>query len=224
MENVFERNCSKYGKILVYKNKTHERKCPKCNKILKYKFYSKMVAADKKNSLCRSCANRNIIRKPHTSETKEKMSEAQKGEKNHMFGKQLSQNSRNKISEAAICWRLKNPNFHRGANNPNWKGGITNLNVKIRTCSVYDDWRFACYKRDKNICQLCGCKKNLHCHHIIYFSDLIEQFNIKTLEQAILCENLWDTNNGITLCKNCHIKIHKNDLCVEILEESIKVD
>lgn len=31
----------------------------------------------------------------------------------------------------------------------------------------------------------------------------------KTLEDAENCEELWNINNGRTLCKSCHIKRHK---------------
>ena len=30
--------------------------------------------------------------------------------------------------------------------------------------------------------------------------------NIKTLEEAIRCPELWDINNGRTLCNTCHNK------------------
>ncbi len=41
-----------------------------------------------------------MLGKKHTDETKRKMSEAQRGEKNHMFGKKLSEEHRQKIKEA----------------------------------------------------------------------------------------------------------------------------
>jgi len=32
-----------------------------------------------------------------------------------------------------------------------------------------------------------------------------------TIDQALLCAELWDVWNGITLCKECHDKIHNEE-------------
>ena len=34
----------------------------------------------------------------------------------------------------------------------------------------------------------------------------MEEYQIKTFEQALNCAELWDINNGRTLCKECHKK------------------
>lgn len=52
-------------------------------------------------------------------------------------------------------------------------------------------------------------KKNLNAHHIDSFNKIIKKYNIKTIEQSIKCKKLWDVNNGISLCYECHKKIHK---------------
>lgn len=39
--------------------------------------------------------------------------------------------------------------------------------------------------------------------------NIIIDNEIQTLNNAKLCKELWDINNGITLCKLCHIKAHK---------------
>lgn len=33
---------------------------------------------------------------------------------------------------------------------------------------------------------------------------MLEENNIKTMEQALKCKELWDVNNGIVLCNKCH--------------------
>lgn len=50
---------------------------------------------------------------------------------------------------------------------------------------------------------------NLNAHHWKEFAKIIEENNITTLEEAIDCEELWNINNGITLCKECHKELHK---------------
>ena len=93
-----------------------------------------------------------------------------------------------------------------------WNKFITPLNEKIRKTIEYREWRENIYKRDKYICQICQyCKGkilNVH-HHKIKFSDIIIKNNITTLGKAKKCKELWDINNGITICKKCHEKIHK---------------
>ena len=65
------------------------------------------------------------------------------------------------------------------------------------------------YERDNFTCQ--ECKKRggyLNAHHIKQFSQILEDNNITTVEEAINCEELWNIDNGITLCKKCHKKKH----------------
>ena len=48
-------------------------------------------------------------------------------------------------------------------------------------------------------------------HHIKTRSSIVKKFNIKTIKQALKCSELWDINNGITLCKKCHSKTFKKE-------------
>lgn len=98
---------------------------------------------------------------------------------------------------------------YSGENNNNWKGGITPLSNVIRHCSKYLNWRTSVFQRDDFTCQHCNqVGRKLRAHHIKRFSVILEEFNITTLEEAQTCVELWDTNNGITLCKKCHKKEH----------------
>jgi len=59
------------------------------------------------------------------------------------------------------------------------------------------EWKLKAYqikKRDNFTCQICGKKRDLHVHHIIYLINL----------------KLWQypANYLITLCDNCHISEH----------------
>lgn len=92
----------------------------------------------------------------------------------------------------------------------NWKGGITELSHHIRTTIKYYDWRNAVFNRDNYVCQMCGYDKGgcLEAHHIIPLSTIIHSNNLVTIDDAMQCDNLWNVDNGITLCKHCHNKIH----------------
>ncbi len=132
-------------------------------------------------------AERNRQRKgeKRSDETREKMSESKMGENHPMFGK-------------------------RGAETYNWKNGISVLYDRIRACFLYRQWRSDVYTRDNFICQKCNKRGlRLHVHHITFFSDIIKLNNITTLEQAEDCSELWNINNGLTLCIKCHKAEHK---------------
>jgi len=95
----------------------------------------------------------------------------------------------------------------QGENNGMWKGGISELTERIRHCFEYRQWRSDVFTRDYFTCQNCGIKgTRLEAHHIKEFYRIIEEYNIKTLEEALNCEELWNINNGHTLCKKCHNK------------------
>jgi len=98
-----------------------------------------------------------------------------------------------------------------GENNHNWRGGTTKLEGYIRTLPQYQKWRSGVYKRDRYTCQMCFSqgKSNLHAHHIIYFSSILKNNHVTTLDDAKFCKDLWDIGNGITLCDDCHRYTHK---------------
>ena len=100
----------------------------------------------------------------------------------------------------------------KGENNPNYKGGITPILRSVRTYNKYKEWREKIYLRDNYTCQICGkIGGRLQAHHIISFSKIIQYYEIIDYQEAIECKILWDINNGITLCKKCHDKIHSKE-------------
>jgi hypothetical protein len=92
----------------------------------------------------------------------------------------------------------------KGVNNPAWKGGISPLEAKIRRSFEYRQWRSDVFTRDNFACQECCNNRDLEAHHIKSFALIIHENNIKTIEQAKVCEELWNINNGVTFCVNCH--------------------
>jgi len=84
-------------------------------------------------------------------------------------------------------------------NNPNWKGGIMSENHIVRSLKKYKDWRLKVFQRDKFTCQLCRkVGGGLEVHHIVSVKEILKRGNKKML---------WDIDNGITLCINCHKEI-----------------
>lgn len=122
------------------------------------------------------------------------------GDRHYMYGKHHTEEHKRKVSEA-----------ERGEKHNNWKGGITPLHQTIRRCFEYRQWRDDVYTRDNFACQECGdaIGGNLRAHHKIEFADILERHEILTLKEALNCEELWNINNGVTLCEDCHIELHK---------------
>ena len=131
------------------------------------------------------------------------------------LGKPLSEETKEKLRvKAKEKWQ--NPEYRAhmvkahigkmcGKDSPSWKGGITPVNIQIRHCFKYRQWRSDVFTRDNFTCQNCLSKGvYLHAHHIKAFSLIIKENNIKSLEQALNCEELWNINNGMTLCRECH--------------------
>jgi 5-methylcytosine-specific restriction endonuclease McrA len=163
---------------------------------------------------CQSCfqiGERNpFYGKHHTKETIEKLS----GENNH--------NWKDGITHQTYCKDCGKPIYYsstycnhcsqRGKRSSRWKGDIIPLYQRIRTCFEYRQWRSDVFTRDNFTCQECGdaIGGNLNAHHKIEFADIIERHEITNLEEALKCEELWNTNNGITLCEDCHKLIHNN--------------
>jgi len=136
------------------------------------------------------------IRKPsysmkgrkHTKETKLKMSltRLKMAEEGLLMSKKTREKLRN-INIGKMC----------GENHPMWKGGVTTLEVKIRKSTEYRLWRESVFARDNWTCQECGKRGSttLNAHHIKHFAEYPE------LRTAI--------DNGITLCRKCHMKRHR---------------
>ena len=77
-----------------------------------------------------------------------------------------------------------------------------------RKCFEYRQWISDVFHRDSFTCQCCGDNTggNLEAHHKKAFIAILKQYNIQTLQQALNCAELWNINNGQTLCNPCHRK------------------
>ena len=143
---------------------------------------------------------------------------AKRGKKNPMWGKRCSEKQKEAVRKAnekrkiegkyghSVESRMKMSLANKGKHyslNTEFKSKSKNRispdeRQKIRQSLEYRLWQVAVYKRDDYTCRICGRKcsaKQIVAHHILSFNDFPE------LRFAI--------NNGMTLCRSCHIKIHK---------------
>lgn len=136
--------------------------------------------------------------KHFSEETKKIMSNSHKGKKrliklfgkeNPFYGKHHSEETKIKISLTKSGDKeftgFKTPIYRIVQVNPKWK-----------------EWRRKVFERDNWTCQDCGGKGYLHPHHIVPVKDCLKM----DFEELI-----FDVENGLTLCKDCHLGkgIHK---------------
>lgn len=122
--------------------------------------------------------------------TKEKIKNANLGYNNHNWGKPMSVEQRQKISEAHKK-RVKEGTHHL------WKGGISGVNDRIRQSIEYKLWRESVFKRDNYTCIWCGIRSKKGLGRIFIEADHIKPFSqFPELRFAI--------DNGRTLCAPCH--------------------
>ena len=67
--------------------------------------------------------------------------------------------------------------------------------VRLDRGWAFARWRKEVYKRDGYVCQVCGAKGEIKAHHILSWKDYPEL--------------RFELENGITLCYDCHKKLHK---------------
>jgi len=131
------------------------------------------------------------------------MARFEKGHKGYWLGKKRSEEDREKMrkkhrSHTRVTMSLRHKysisRSLKGAKNPNWKGGISELNKLIRKSLKYREWRKSVFERDDYTCQVCydNSGGNLEADHIKSF--------------ARFPELRFDLKNGRTLCEECHRK------------------
>lgn len=106
---------------------------------------------------------------------------------------------------------------YKGEKHWNWKGGLTPIIEQIRKSVRYEKWRNQIYKRDNWTCQDCGKNKcPVEAHHKKELTKILRENNIKTFEEAMNCDIIWDLGNGVTLCVDCHKKTRKRSIIQKI--------
>ena len=176
-----------------------------------------------KKKISETCKKRGVGkwmlgRKP-TEETRIKLKQ---NNARYWLGKKRGKQSKETIEKRMVKIRgKKNPSAKKrflennplkgkfGKENPNWKEIKKRpFHKAIREIYKYRQWRLGVFTRDNFTCTLCKKRgSNLEAHHKNTFLKILKENKIETIEQAIKCEELWDIDNGITLCIPCHRKI-----------------
>ena len=156
-----------------------------------------------------------MVSKQLTQEHKDNIAKAMCGKKNclgNKLSKEHKASIRNTLTGRKIPLetREKMSESHKGEKSHYWKDGRTPLTKNIRDSLKYIQWRSKVFNRDSFTCVVCHkVGGRLNAHHIKLFSTILDEYKIKTFKDAQNCKELWNINNGVTLCLKCHKQIHK---------------
>jgi len=230
--------------------KTRDRvlcKCDNCEKeftrLLKNIYQSRKERNSSKD-YCKKCSCiLSINKKPQCSkqywssiEIKQKHSESIKNskkyrdsikirnnslEKNGMFGKKHSIESRKKMSLSRTGKKQSIETINKRKKTISEKPKKISINSQVKSFLHRElNWYFKIYQRDKFKCTQCGSNKKIDAHHIKPISIIIKEklkdnlFENELDKLTFLKEDKdiidKDLKNGITLCRECHKKIHYN--------------
>lgn len=162
----------------------------------------------------KKCSSNALYKLPKYQKSRERIRQVN-------IGKKQSPETIKKRSDAMLGKKFPyRPHLnHRGANCVAWKGGVSTLQEFIRASFKYRLWRSDVFQRDDFTCQWCGKRgSHIHADHIVLFSELLYKNKITALEQALRCEELWNINNGRTLCRSCH-KIRHSAKYKKLIQE-----
>lgn len=182
--------------------------CAKCNKELSLEeFNMRMINGNKKyHSYCKECERKyDKNRYTHTCEICGKHYKS--GRKNSKICNECHSKIFAKIGadnlKTLVFSGEKNPMYgvrRYGKDNPNYNPNKTDKERETQRYKLHGDdvkkWRVLVYKKDNYTCQCCGYNKGkiLNAHHLDGYS---------------WCKDKrFDVNNGVTLCKKCHMKFH----------------
>lgn len=155
------------------------------------------------------------VGRKHSEESKAKMSIAAQKRR----GRQTSEETKAKISMANKGQKRTEQQKREMSLNyigrfakekhPSWKGGVSPLQNQIRRTMKYKEWTTSVFRKDGFVCNLCGrLGGKLTAHHEKPFARILGDNNVLSIDDAFDCRDLWNVQNGKTLCFDCHKKTH----------------
>lgn len=134
--------------------------------------------------------------KTHSEETKKHLSISKTGLL--AWNKGLTKETNNSIALAAVKVSVLRKGVYIGANNPNWKGGVSKSPRYAKVPPSLKEWlafRKTILERDVFSCWKCESDRRLEVHHLVS----------KTFHPELEYDEL----NCIVLCNPCHKQFHK---------------
>jgi len=197
--------------------------CDKCGKKYDTLFKSARKNLERNGiHICKECHNQcwdEQRKKEHSDRVKNselyqaaRQEMDNSGPANGMYGKQHSQDSKEKMSRSRTG--------KTGPNATAWKGGTQSITRRVKgILHTRFGWYARVYQRDKWTCQKCGDKNKIDAHHIRPIVSLIKELladrtfvsDEEKIEWLVQQPEIKDDllTNGVTLCRGCHISEHR---------------
>jgi 5-methylcytosine-specific restriction endonuclease McrA len=139
----------------------------------------------------------NIAKRP---DVRKKISKAMKGKASHFKGKTYAEiygiNCRIQAEKRGLAKRAYHDKNGRTFKRP----------MHVSWC--YTNFVKKVFERDDFKCVICGKKGGrLNAdHYPKTFAQIVRENNIKNMDEAMKCSELWDIKGGRTTCEKCHKK------------------
>ena len=84
--------------------------------------------------------------------------------------------------------------------------------AELEKMPIYERWKQDVMKKCGNKCQIDKSHKNrkIEVHHLNSLYSIYIENNLTSSEKIIKCKKLWDVDNGVVLCKECHDKMESS--------------
>ena len=120
-------------------------------------------------------------------------------------------------STAKFCGIRCYAKFYVAENNPRYKGMLSYSKIikRVRQLVQYNEQRSDCFKRDNFQCQFPNCDSTttyIESHHIKPIKVIFKENKITGSADALKVKELWNLDNLITLCRDCHNHIQSKEL------------
>lgn len=186
---------------LLQKTAEGLKRCTKCKEWKPQSDFGKdRTRGDGLNPTCAQCkrvkVRKSLKGRPSplkgrklSEEMKRSISLRNRGNTYHL-GKRHTKEARQKMSQSQRALNRTGAAAHA------WKGGATDKRKREQLSFEYREWRQKVFTRDSYTCRHCQDDRggNLQAHHIQPWSKFPEL--------------RYEVDNGLTLCRECHEKIH----------------
>ena len=96
--------------------------------------------------------------------------------------------------------------INSGELNPNWKGGFYKEEKALRRTKQWQKWRLDVFDRDNYTCRKCAAKSGKNYEGTVYL-EAHHELQVKDLFRNNMKKHIFNVDNGITLCKPCHLYV-----------------
>lgn len=196
--------------------------CQKCNKEFTKPYTCSKKEWEKRKFCSQSCANSvnlngKLFKKGEVSLLKGKKRPNLAGKNHPKWNRQEKECKYCKKEFWCESYLFDTKKFCSKKCRKSWfnENSLLSVRDRVKKIKKYSDWRNAIFQRDNYTCQICGIrnKKGLGKtvelqidHYPKTFAEIVRDNNIRSIDDAIDCKEMWDISKNRVLCRECHMK------------------